>query len=58
MTNKNRPLEERLSTLYASAYGERKPVSAILEALTDEQITNVFDDLLETCLQEGAEIDG
>jgi hypothetical protein len=55
LTNGN-GLEERLERLEGSAYGVRKPIRSVLEAMTDEEIEQTFEAVLEELLQEGREL--
>lgn len=45
--------QDRLYRLTCSAYGVTKRVMDVIEALTDEQLCEVFDDILADALQSG-----
>lgn len=49
-------LEKRLAGIEAQAYGQKRTVWAMLQAMTDEEIAETFSDLLETLLQAGIEM--
>ncbi len=46
-------LEARLARIQSEAYGQRRSVWSILQALSDEEIAETFTQVLESILQEG-----
>lgn len=46
-------LEDRLFRLTCSAYGQTRRIADIIKAMTDEQLSMLFDDALEDALQSG-----
>ncbi len=49
-------LEKRLADIEASAYGQKRSVWGLLQAMTDEEIALTFGDVLEEVLQSGREL--
>ncbi len=46
-------LEDRLYRVTCSAYGETRRVADVIRAMTDEQLSEAFGELLEQALQSG-----
>jgi len=49
-------LEKRLAGIEAEAYGQKRSVWSLLQAMTDEEIALTFGDVLEEVLQSGREL--
>ena len=46
-------LEDRLYRVTCSAYGETRRVADVIKAMTDEQLSEAFGELLEHAFQSG-----
>ena len=46
-------LEDRLFRVTCSAYGQTKRIADVIRAMTDEQLSQLFDNAIEYALQSG-----
>ncbi len=50
-------IQDRLFRLKCGAYGVKKPIGALIRAMTDEELELTFESVLEELLQTGRQID-